>query len=632
MSRDSNRRVVRIERRWLVALLIVASVMVPLQMSATAPPAEATCHATTTAGIPVIRRYGQSEPADRQADVGRFVRQAPCFTIVQPCIIRGCVDTPVILLPTTTSLPPPPPPGCPATRFCPVITTTTIYVPPPGPGSTTTTMATTTLAPVVAGIAISPLDFGGVAVGTRSNALPAQVSSSGNVPVQFKTIAATPPFAVVPGGTCDPKVPLRPGTSCTVLVIFAPTSAGPVSGALQLNGSSADGDRVYQGGLAGVGSSAVLQFVPSELDLGSGFVPAAGEGAVELRNAGSTTIIVSAIGTPAPQPKKNPKKKAPPAKVVALRAFPAEVKADTAACVGKTLAPGASCQMKLTVVPKTAGVKKFAFEARGRAGESAKGAVKREGVAPNLELTPAAADFTNAGQTPKTFTVRNPTKLAIQLGVSKVSGGPPGTFVIVGGTCVADFTVAPGKTCTIQVRSAVGNTSASAALEVPAKTVSIRRQAKLFVGVTTTVATTVATTTVLTTVVTAPPTTVPPTSPPTTLPPTTTITKVLPQLRMNPGVVQVGRVTIAEGRNFPAYTVVVLRWSGRDQRWSVKTNGQGAFDLPIVVLQGEPIGGRTMIAEGQPTFDEVSAPCLVQLPTFQPPGANGKNDRMVGRG
>lgn len=97
-----------------------------------------------------------------------------------------------------------------------------------------------------------------------------------------------------------------------------------------------------------------------------------------------------------------------------------------------------------------------------------------------------------------------------------------------------------------------------------------------------------------------------------------------PTLVLSPAVARGGVVSIAIGGGFPATTLLALTFDGQGGPLAVTTDAIGAFRLPIVVQGGERPGTLTLTVTGVPgPFDNVSAPLLVVLGTYQPQSGTG---------
>jgi len=104
----------------------------------------------------------------------------------------------------------------------------------------------------------SALTFGVQALNTQSAAQPVTVSNTGNLALGITSISTTGQFTST--STCGSSVAV--GSSCTVNVVFAPTSSGSQSGSLTVN--TAGGTyTVALSGTGSLGSTALLMHMDS---------------------------------------------------------------------------------------------------------------------------------------------------------------------------------------------------------------------------------------------------------------------------------------------------------------------------------------------------------------------------------
>ena len=128
-----------------------------------------------------------------------------------------------------------------AVRFTPAATgarSGTITVSHNAAGSTSTVaLSGTGAAAAVAGIQVVPLslDFGAVAAGSFSGALPITVNNVGDAPLVITALSDTGAAFPVIGGGCVVGTPVAAGGSCTILLRFAPVAAGAQSKVLTIS-------------------------------------------------------------------------------------------------------------------------------------------------------------------------------------------------------------------------------------------------------------------------------------------------------------------------------------------------------------------------------------------------------------
>ncbi|MDP9040120.1 MAG: choice-of-anchor D domain-containing protein, partial [Acidobacteriota bacterium] len=171
------------------------------------------------------------------------------------------------------------------------------------------------------------LDFGPVAVGGRS-ALNLPVTNAGSVGVTFGTLTATGDYSVS-AGTCPlPGAVLAPATSCTLQVVFAPSSAGVKSGTLSI--ASTASTLPLTVALSGSGVQSHLQISPGNLDFGPIAVGSSANLSLTLANTGTAPITGLTLS--------------------ATRGYNV-----SGPCALSTLAPGVSCSVTVTFTPTAVG-------------------------------------------------------------------------------------------------------------------------------------------------------------------------------------------------------------------------------------------------------------------------------------
>ncbi len=129
--------------------------------------------------------------------------------------------------------------------------------------SSSVSVSGTATAPVVLApriqVAPASMAFGSISVGSFSGAQFVTVTSVGNAPLTLNVIAIASggDFPITSGsGSCAVAVPIAAGSSCTVLVRFQPTVAGPQTGVLSIgHNASASAATVAVSG-TGVASTA----------------------------------------------------------------------------------------------------------------------------------------------------------------------------------------------------------------------------------------------------------------------------------------------------------------------------------------------------------------------------------------
>ncbi|RRD65778.1 choice-of-anchor D domain-containing protein [Comamonadaceae bacterium OH2310_COT-174] len=293
-------------------------------------------------------------------------------------------------------------------------------------------------------VQLSPttLDLGNATVGESSAVRTVTLTNNGTGPL---TLGATPtvsgPFEIAAGSTCTAGANIAAGGSCSIDVLFKPTAAGPANGALSIAHNAAGSPSIVT--LRGVGQAAPapnVQLSPAALDLGSATVGASSAAqTVTLTNNGTGQLTLSAA----------------PAVT-----GPFEIAAASTCTAGANIAAGDSCTISVVFKPTAAGPANGTLSiAHNAAGSPATVALRGAGqaapaptaqvsvghwefgvLAVGNESAPASITFTNSGTAPLTLT--SPPSLT----------GPNATaFVLDVGSCNV-ATLAPGASCTVQVR------------------------------------------------------------------------------------------------------------------------------------------------------------------------------------
>jgi hypothetical protein len=184
----------------------------------------------------------------------------------------------------------------------------------------------------------SQLAFGNWAVGTTSSFQTLTLRNDGGAAANNINLAFTGPFSRhAPqgglGGTCTTTLPT--GQSCTINVIFTPTTATTSNGSLTITTPSApvDGSPVPLTG-TGVATRATLSITPNPLPITLPHLTNTGTGTVTLTNtaaAGGAQVAVTAVTV---------------AGSGSGYSFSKSAGADN--CTGATLAPGQTCTVGVT--------------------------------------------------------------------------------------------------------------------------------------------------------------------------------------------------------------------------------------------------------------------------------------------
>ena len=265
------------------------------------------------------------------------------------------------------------------------------------------------------------LNFGSAAVGSTSSTLTVGVNNGGTIAAVLATPTITGDFALT-GSTCGATLP--PLASCSLSVVFKPTSSGVRTGVL----SVADALGNHTAALTGNGTTGALTITPSALqfaDTALGGTTA--QQAVVVSNTGNAALTISS----------------------------ATVTGDftaTGNCAGTTLAAGTSCTMAVTFTPTTVGARtgSLTFAFSGGSTPTAVVALSGNGTgAFSVVLTPTSEHYGSQliGTTSavRNITISNTGTISGSLGNISVSGD----FQLTANTCGA--TLLPQTGCTVSI-------------------------------------------------------------------------------------------------------------------------------------------------------------------------------------
>ncbi len=187
------------------------------------------------------------------------------------------------------------------------------------------------------------IQFGNRSVGSSTSAN-ATVTNCGDAAWMFSNVyldpATGPEFQV--NTTCRTGLTLMPGATCSVNVVFAPTTTGQTSGGLWLDNTTTTPDQLitfYGRGINGESGSASLAFVPASADFGPQPVGTTSAPlTIELHNQGPAALTLSAIVLNGPE-------------VYDFFGF------DDTCAIGATVTAGGSCSMNLDFRPQAPGLR-----------------------------------------------------------------------------------------------------------------------------------------------------------------------------------------------------------------------------------------------------------------------------------
>jgi sugar lactone lactonase YvrE len=326
------------------------------------------------------------------------------------------------------------------------------------------------------------LNFASTAVGSVSSDSPQTITvvNNGNAPLTFSAPGATAPitagFTLSANSTC-PVLPgssqsltLAVGASCTLLVSFAPTTSGGVTGTLTLTDNALNASGATQvihlngtgtgSGGGGPPPTPQVTLTPASNDYGSVSVGATASATFVLANTGNVAVNIASTS------------------------LPSTVFTVTSTTCGASLAVAASCNYVVTFAPVAAGAQTSTFSVTDDAGTQS-AALSGNGAAasaPQAVLSPASADFGSVGvgasSAAQTFDLSNAGNAALAISDVSLSGANAAEFAIASNDC--GESLGAGASCTITVTfspSAAG--TATATLSVADNAASAAQSAAL---------------------------------------------------------------------------------------------------------------------------------------------------------
>jgi hypothetical protein len=216
--------------------------------------------------------------------------------------------------------------------------------------------------------------------------------------------------------------------TCTVNVVFNPTSAGAKSAVLRVTSDAVTRESTLSGSGVSAGGFAVT---PTNIAFGNQLKNASSAPrSVQVQNTGSGALTINSIS---------------------LSGAQAGQFSRTSSC-GTTLAAGASCQVNVVFTPQGTGARSATLVVAAGGTGSKRVALTGTGVDPSFTLTPTSITFgnqpRNTNSAPQVVTLTNTTPGVLQVAARSLRGSNPGQFLQTS-TCGA--TIAPGATCSISV-------------------------------------------------------------------------------------------------------------------------------------------------------------------------------------
>lgn len=326
----------------------------------------------------------------------------------------------------------------------------------------------------VASISPSSLSYGAVTVGTQSATQTVTLSNTGAAALNITSIASSSTDFTLAGGTCAVGTPVAASSgSCTVMLRFAPQSAGAKSGMLSIahNASGSPSTVALSG--SGSATSPVAQGSPTTLSFSQAVGSTSAAQTVTLSNTGSAALSVSAVA------------------LSGTHASNYLIASGTTCTAGSSVAAGSSCVVKISFTPSAVGARTASLgithddtaHSPSTVSLSGTGTTVAAGqVSLNKTAMTFAAQSQNSKSATQTVTVTNSGSATLTLSSFALSGTNAADYAIenadttcttgaampVNGTCVVGVSFTPSvstgtRTATLTVSS---TTSSNASMSI----------------------------------------------------------------------------------------------------------------------------------------------------------------------
>jgi hypothetical protein len=309
----------------------------------------------------------------------------------------------------------------------------------------------------VPAVQISPstIGFGNVTVNATSAAKTITVTNNQAVNLDFTSISAPVPYAVVSGTTtCVAGTPVTPGNSCVINLTYSPTSVGaaPASTLTIADDANTSPQTVT---LTGTGIAQVT-LSPAALNFGTVVLNIASVKSLTLTNNQSSSLAISSItGYPA--------------------GYSLNSAGTTCQFAPKTVLAGGSCVIALSLTATTAGAQPGTISINDNAPTSPQTFTVSANAVASLAASPASLSFTgqSVGTTSaaQTITLTNQQSTPLAITSATLTGANNSDFALSATTCpYSPATLPAGAKCTLQViftPSGAGTRTASLSVNDP---------------------------------------------------------------------------------------------------------------------------------------------------------------------
>jgi hypothetical protein len=303
-------------------------------------------------------------------------------------------------------------------------------------------------------VRVSPtgIAFGNELLNTTSAAQTVTVTNKQAVSLNFASISAPAPYAVVSGSTtCRVGTPLMAGSSCVINLTYSPTLAGATpASALTLADDAYTSPQSVN--LTGTGVTPVT-LNPSALYFGTVSLNTAVVRSLTLTNNQSVPLSISSItGLPA--------------------AYSLNSAGTTCKLVPSTLAAGSSCVIAVSLSATTYGAQPGTISVNDDAPNTPQTFTLNANAIPSLAVSPSSLSFTGQPvgviSAPQTITLTNQQSTPLSITSATFTGNNGGDFSVLATTCpYSPATLAVGGHCTLQVAfTPTGSGTRTAALNI----------------------------------------------------------------------------------------------------------------------------------------------------------------------
>ncbi len=328
-----------------------------------------------------------------------------------------------------------------------------------GRGAKTVPLVGRGAAPLL-GLDRTEIDFGGQQVGGVSDAGAVEVANLGSAPLAISRArlagADAGEFTLRDG--CSRRT-VAPGKTCRLEVAFRPRAAGDKAASLEI--SSDAGGEPETVALTGIGlwTGPAFEAAPGGLDFGEQRVGRASE----PREAVLTN------------------RSAEPASIAGLAVPGGGFAVDGAGCLGRAVAPGGSCRVRVTFTPAADGAASGALTVREADGAGSRITLRGVGVSPRLNLEPESLDFgdlrVGRGAGSKRLALANPDRAPLAVEGVALDGPDARLFALRADDCSRKG-VPPNGSCALEVafrpeRPGIGRARLTVRTDAPEGTRSV---------------------------------------------------------------------------------------------------------------------------------------------------------------